>query len=71
MFVFASHQVNLLVKFLNPVVPGPNFALELLNFVIKHEFELLKLLDLLSKVLNDYPLVGKSHISVLYLLRIN
>ena len=46
-FLFRSHFVGLLVKFLNLDFLRANVSFQLLDLVIQNEFELFKLLDLL------------------------
>jgi len=69
-FVFTAHQIDLFVKLLYFLISGSDLALELFDFVVKYELELFKLLNLLSEVLNDHPLVSESDISVFDFLSI-
>ena len=54
------HLVDLLVQRRNVVFSGQNISLELLDFVIKHEFELFKLLSFLLKLNNAIVFVVNS-----------
>ena len=57
MFRFSVHLVLLLLKTLNDLHSWPNSRLQLLNLIIEHEFEFLKLLCLLEILVNLLLLV--------------
>ena len=55
MLELRSHLVRLLIQILYLDLSGSNISLELFDFIVKHEFELLKLLGLLLEL--EYAVV--------------
>jgi len=62
-----SHLVGLLIELLDVELPWPNISLQLLDLVVEHELELLKLLGLLLEVNDSVILVLDGSISFLEL----
>jgi len=56
-FDFLLHLGGLLIQRLNGALSGLDFTLELLDFVVQHELELLKLLRLLLQLLDSFLLI--------------
>jgi hypothetical protein len=63
MLQLLSHDVGLLVKFLNFKFSWADISLELLDFVIKDKLELLKLLSLLFEINDSLILVIDGSVS--------
>ena len=68
MLLFRSHFIHLLVQLLNLNFSWPNVTLEFLDFVVKDELKLLKLLDLLLEVQDALLLFFDSSVPLFYLL---
>jgi len=62
-----SHDVGLLIELLDLKLSWTNVSLKLLDFVIKHELELLKLLSLLFQIDDSLILIFDGRISFLKL----
>ena len=57
------HLVGLILEIVNGLASGTNIALQLLNLIVKHKFELLQLLGLLLQVMNPFVLVSDRGLS--------
>jgi hypothetical protein len=70
---FLFHRVSLLLQFVQLLLAGTNVALQLLDLVIQHKLELLKLLSLFLQIVNSLILVpnGSVALSKLTLLALN
>jgi len=67
-FHFRLHFASLFIQSLDCDLGGEEVPLELLNFIIEHKLELLKLLDLLFQIQNSRLFLVQSHVSLLNLI---
>lgn len=63
--VLSFHLIDLVFELADLDVARPNFLLELLDLIIKHELKLFKFLDLLAQVLNASSLLVQGHFSLI------